>query len=71
MHLSVAVAHEALHLFGAYDLYRLRLTDPADKNDIMGDYCNGFRQTTLGDTTAYSVGWTDRQPARPYPIVDW
>jgi hypothetical protein len=71
LHLSVAVAHEALHLFGAYDLYRLRDTDPADKADIMGDYCNGFRQTTIGDATAYGIGWIDRAPKRPYAIIDW
>lgn len=71
LHLSVAVAHEALHLFGAYDLYRLRDTDPGDKHDIMGDYCNGFRQTTLGDATAYGIGWTNTPPDRPYRFVDW
>jgi hypothetical protein len=71
LHLSVAVAHEALHLFGAYDLYRIRFKDPADKGDIMADYCNGFRQTTLGEATAYGIGWIDRPPKRPYTISDW
>jgi hypothetical protein len=71
MHLSVTVSHESLHLFGAYDLYRLRDADPRDKNDVMGDYCNGFRQTTLGDATAYAIGWTDTVPSRSYKIANW
>ena len=69
-HLSVTVAHEALHLFGADDLYRLRTIDKTDQHDVMGEYCSGFKQATLLDATAYAVGWINQPPTRPYPFVD-
>lgn len=69
-HLSVTIAHEALHLFGADDLYRIRGLDKADQHDVMGEYCSGFKQATLLDATAYSVGWIATPPKRPYPFVD-
>jgi hypothetical protein len=69
-HLSVVAAHEGLHLFGADDLYRMKVEDKGDAHDLMGDYCTGFRQTTLDDTTAYAVGWRDKPPARRYAIAD-
>jgi len=69
-HLSVTVAHEGLHLFGAYDLYRLRKVGEDDRHDIMGEYCTGLKQARVGDATAYGIGWTDDKPARPYAIVD-
>ncbi|MEO8800765.1 MAG: hypothetical protein ABI551_22940 [Polyangiaceae bacterium] len=69
-HLSVTTAHEALHLFGADDLYRIRRLDKTDAHDVMGEYCTGFKQATLLDATAYSVGWTSTAPKRPYRFVD-
>lgn len=69
-HLSVTIAHEALHLFGADDLYRIRGLDKTDQHDVMGEYCSGFKQATLLDATAYSIGWIDVAPKRPYPFVD-
>ncbi|MBL8608371.1 MAG: hypothetical protein JNL38_13690 [Myxococcales bacterium] len=69
-HLSVTVAHEGLHLFGAYDLYRLKRVGPDDRHDIMGEYCTGLKQARIGDATAYGIGWTDDKPDRPYTIVD-
>ncbi len=69
-HLAVVVAHEGMHLFGADDLYRMRSEDKADAHDVMGDYCVGFRLTTVDDTTAYAIGWRDQAPKRGYSIVD-
>lgn len=69
-HLSVTTAHETLHLFGADDLYRIRRLDKTDAHDVMGEYCTGFKQATLLDATAYSVGWTSAPPKRPYRFVD-
>jgi hypothetical protein len=65
-HFAVTVTHEGLHLFGADDLYRLQNLDKTDVHDIMGEYCTGFRQATINDATAYSIGWIDTPPARPY-----
>jgi hypothetical protein len=65
-HFAVTVTHEGLHLFGADDLYRLQNLDKSDVHDIMGEYCTGFRQATINDATAYSIGWTDTPPVRPY-----
>jgi hypothetical protein len=65
-HFAVTVTHEGLHLFGADDLYRLQNLDKTDVHDIMGEYCTGFRQATINDATAYSIGWSDTPPARPY-----
>jgi hypothetical protein len=69
-HLSVVVAHEGMHLFGADDLYRMRNADKGDAHDVMGEYCTGFKLTTVDDTTAYAIGWKSTPPARSYSIVD-
>lgn len=63
--LAVQVAHEGLHMFGADDLYRLPV-DAGDAADLMGDYCEGFKQTRVGDATAFSIGWTPAAPKRVY-----
>jgi len=67
---AVTVSHEGLHLFGADDLYRMRTADPGDAHDVMGEACTGFRQATIGDATAYAIGWLSTAPKRPYAIVD-
>jgi hypothetical protein len=69
-HLSVTVAHEAMHLFGADDLYRIQHIDKTDTHDLMGEYCSGYKQATLLDATAYAIGWINAPPPRPYPFVD-
>jgi hypothetical protein len=69
-HLSVTVAHEAMHLFGADDLYRIQHIDKTDTHDLMGEYCSGYKQATLLDATAYAIGWINTPPPRPYPFVD-
>lgn len=68
--LAALTSHEGLHIFGADDIYRMRFDDPADRDDIMNDYCTGFRRTRVGDMTAYGVGWRNAPPARAYGLVD-
>jgi hypothetical protein len=68
--LSVTIAHEGLHLFGARDLYRMNPADPADNHDLMNDYCTGFRETHIKDTTAYAIGWRKKAPKRSYQIKE-
>lgn len=63
---TMLVAHELLHLFGADDLYEVRNIAPDDVNDIMNAQCEGVGPTHIGETTAFSVGWLPRPPARAY-----
>jgi len=64
--LSYTVTHEGLHLFGADDLYRIRGLDASEKNDIMNAYCLGLGKATVGDATAWAIGWQDTAPSRSY-----
>jgi len=67
--LAYIVAHEALHLFGADDLYSLRVADPADSGDIMSDWCTDISLPDvgrIGDATAWAIGWRPRPPQRAY-----
>jgi hypothetical protein len=63
---AVTVAHESLHLFGADDVYRVKIEDDRDANDLMGESCRGFGTTVIGGMTAYAVGWSAVAPARKY-----
>jgi hypothetical protein len=66
--LAFSTTHEALHLFGADDIYPIVLRDEDDEHDIMRDYCRGFGNARIGGMTAYAIGWTPTPPARPYVI---
>ncbi len=62
---DVTVAHEVLHLFGATDYYepskRAALARKHYRTDIM--LSTGFlSKSTVGEVTAYQVGWTDEIP---------
>ena len=62
---DVTVAHEVLHLFGADDFYepslRAMLARKHYRTDIM--LSTGFlSKSTIGEVTAYQVGWTDEIP---------
>lgn len=69
------IAHEILHLFGAEDYYvtlsREILANQAYPHDIMLWQYERIRENTLGDCTAYSVGWTDEAPAVCYDDRWW
>ena len=64
------VAHELLHMFGAEDYYdpygtypnRLALAEQLYPNDIMLAVYYDISMSTLGNFTAYTVGWTDELP---------
>ena len=61
------IAHELLHLFGAEDLYgqpqREKLALAQYEKDIMLWTESFINRNTIGDFTAYCIGWTDTVPA--------
>jgi hypothetical protein len=66
--LAFSTTHEALHLFGADDIYPISRRSEDDEHDMMRDYCRGFGDARIGAMTAYAIGWTDTPPERPYLI---
>jgi hypothetical protein len=68
--IAATAVHETLHLFGADDLYPLSVFDPRDRNDVMREYCEGFPSLTIGDATAWAIGWlpSSKRPERGYPF---
>lgn len=64
------IAHEILHLFGAEDYYdpygthpqRAVLAESLYPTDIMLRVYTDISRNTLGDFTAYSVGWLAQMP---------
>jgi len=65
--MAPAAAHEALHLFGAGDLYALTVFDDRDSRDVMRAACRGFADLEIREMTAYAIGWRNAKPARAYP----
>ncbi len=64
--LGYVTAHEAMHLFGADDLYPLDVFDAGDARDIMRARCRGLSGLRVGDMTAYAIGWRKDRPKRTY-----
>ena len=64
---SDTVVHEVLHMFGAEDYYypdcRKFLARQYYPKDIMLCAMPALEYAELGDFTAYTIGWTDREPA--------
>ena len=64
------IAHEILHLFGAEDYYdpygdypeREKLAKELYPNDIMFGTVTDVNTVSVGNYTAYSVGWIDQLP---------
>lgn len=64
------IAHEILHLFGAEDYYdpygsypeREKLAKELYPNDIMFGTVTDVNTVSVGNYTAYSVGWIDKLP---------
>ena len=64
------IAHEILHLFGAEDYYdpygnypeREKLAKELYPNDIMFGTVTDVNNVSVGNYTAYSVGWIDELP---------
>ena len=69
------IAHEILHLFGAEDYYtsvsRENLANQKYPNDIMLWQYDVIRHNSIGDYTAFSVGWTDVVPEVCYDHRWW
>lgn len=64
------IAHETLHLYGAEDYYdpygdyptRLTMAQNLYPNDLMLTVYYDISYNTIGNFTAYTVGWTDVYP---------
>ena len=69
------IAHEILHLFGAEDYYvsmsREALANQKYPDDIMLWQVERIQDNSIGDCTAYSVGWTDEVPDVCYDDRWW
>lgn len=63
---QLTYAHELLHLVGADDLYRLEKIDPRDALDLMSSQACTVGSTTVGEATAYAIGWLPSAPPRVY-----
>ena len=62
---SCTVAHEILHLYGAFDYYeepRLTIANELYHFDIMLQNYYTIWLNQIGDYTAFSIGWTDVVP---------
>jgi hypothetical protein len=72
---AATIAHETLHLFGAWDLYKCYLTTDTQAqeaerlypNDIMRRVAYSFDGLTIGPLTAWRIGWNDR----PENYFEW
>ncbi len=62
-------AHEALHLFGADDLYNLQGGRNYAPSDIMHHYSRYIEASALDSITAFGIGWLNEHPTpTPFPI---
>lgn len=75
MPLSAVIAHELLHLYGAWDLYKTyaQTTDRQQKaqelypNDIMLRVDHSFNNLSIDNLTAWLIGWNKNQEE----IFEW
>ncbi|MBE6638085.1 MAG: hypothetical protein E7616_01315 [Ruminococcaceae bacterium] len=69
------IVHELLHLFGAEDYYlsgsREDLANKKYPNDIMLWQYDNIQDNTIGDYTAFTVGWTHKAPDVCYDKAWW
>jgi hypothetical protein len=69
--MGYAQAHEALHLFGADDLYNIDKARNYAVRDIMNYPASILEVSTLDDITAYATGLTHKKPKTPFYIKDY
>ena len=69
--MGYAQAHEALHLFGADDLYNIEQARYYAVRDIMNYPASILDASTIDDITAYSIGLTDQKPKTPFEIKEY
>ena len=61
--------YEALHLFGADDLYNLKGGRYYAPNDIMHNSARYIEASAIDSITAFGVGWVNRRPhPLPFPL---
>ncbi len=66
--LEYAQAHEALHLFGADDLYNIGPAKYFAVRDIMNYPSSQLNASTLEDLTAYAIGLHSKKPVAPFRV---
>ena len=69
--LGYAQAHEALHLFGADDLYNIQKAKFYAVRDIMNYPSNILEASSLDHITAYAIGLTETKPKTPFEIKNY
>lgn len=69
--MGYAQAHEALHLFGADDLYNIEKAKYYAVRDIMNYPSSILDASTIDDITAYAIGLTERKPKTPFKIKEY
>lgn len=68
--LEYALAHEALHLFGADDLYDISTAKYYQPRDIMNYPSRFLSGSTLEGISAWAVGLLDTRPDTPFPVKE-
>jgi len=63
--LEQTLAHEVLHLFGADDLYNIKLARNFATTDIMNYYSRKLAYDEITPVTAWAIGWQSR-PKTPF-----
>ncbi len=61
-------AHEALHLFGADDLYNITGGRNYAPRDVMHHSSKYLDASTIDSLTAYAIGWSRELPLTPFPV---
>ena len=69
--LGYTQAHESLHLFGADDLYNIKLAKYFAVRDIMNYPSSVLEASTLEDLTAFAIGLRKRRPPTPFKVVTY
>jgi len=65
-----AQAHEMMHVFGAADLYNIKLASDYAVTDIMNYQSKRLSNSNVDPITAYAIGWKDEAPEAPFKILE-
>ncbi len=61
-------AHEALHLFGADDLYNIQGARYYSPHDVMHRASKYLDASSIDSLSAFAIGWTHMLPPTPFPV---
>lgn len=64
-----AQAHEMMHVFGAADLYNIKLASDYAVTDIMNFQSKLLPDSSVEPITAYAIGWQEDPPEAPFNIL--